>query len=419
MFQLNVSMKAVNIMRIMIINHFPLEGSGSGTYTKSVAAGLSRMGHDVKVIFPEHEEKKYDEFLSRAILFNNGSNSNYEIEFNFPCFITHPKSNIKFSELNNEQMWKYIDTFTKIVKEEVINFEPDIIHCQHIWISSYIASKTGVPYIITAHGTEVEAFERNPQYHCFALEGAANAEKIITISKHIDKKVKEFFKVKDRNREILKNSYNEEIFKPMKLNKEYILKKFGINTIPRYIVSYAGRLTHIKGVDILLKSAKIYEDILDGDVVTLIAGNGESYEYLRNLRDNLELKGIFFLGHLSQELLADLFNISAVNVVPSRFEGFGLVAVEAMACRTSVVCTNQGGLPDFVKDDVGKLVEADDVQAFAQAIINELTRSDRKRRRIAAYKYAAYNFSSRQIMGEVERVLNQAVGNSSEVSTSA
>ena len=47
--------KAVRNMRIMLVNHFPLDGSGSGTYTKNIAVHLAMRGHQVCVVFPENE----------------------------------------------------------------------------------------------------------------------------------------------------------------------------------------------------------------------------------------------------------------------------------------------------------------------------------------------------------------------------
>ena len=42
-------------MKVLLINHFPLEGSGSGTYTKNIALHLRKRGHEVAVIFPENQ----------------------------------------------------------------------------------------------------------------------------------------------------------------------------------------------------------------------------------------------------------------------------------------------------------------------------------------------------------------------------
>ena len=75
-----------------------------------------------------------------------------------------------------------------------------------------------------------------------------------------------------------------------------------------------------------------------------------------------------FLGNRPQEKLKEIYNIADCSCVPSRREPFGLVAIEAMACGAPVVATNEGGLPDFVKEDVGRLVNVEDSKALAETI---------------------------------------------------
>ena len=69
-------------MRILILNHFPLEGSGSGVYTKNLARELSEMGHVVKVVFPEIEIVKSDIFETRVILSKGEGTKNPEMNYN-------------------------------------------------------------------------------------------------------------------------------------------------------------------------------------------------------------------------------------------------------------------------------------------------------------------------------------------------
>ena len=392
-----------------MVNHFPLEGSGSGIYTKNLAQELSRIGHKVRVIFPEHQHITNKDFETRAIIFKGENNKNYEINFNFPCFTSHPRSNNTFYNLNDGQIREYIKIMVNTTQEEVDKFKPDIIHAQHLWITPYAALKTGVPYVVTAHGTDLKGFRKDRRYHHYALKGAQNAEKVITISKQVDRDTKELYKIEDDHRIIILNGYDEELFKPKNITREEVLKRFNISKIPEYIVFFAGKLAHFKGVDVLLKAAKIYENQLNGSVMTLIAGNGILYDELVELKNTLGLKNTFFLGHINQVQLVDLYNIADVSTVPSRSEPFGLVAIEALACGTPVVGTNQGGLPDFIIKDVGTLVKVEDDIDLAKAIINELIRNDKKERRKQAYKYALNNFSLKNNIREVEKVYEEAI----------
>ncbi|WP_160197902.1 glycosyltransferase family 4 protein [Senegalia massiliensis] len=392
-------------MKILLINHFPLEGSGSGVYTRNLAIELTKRGNEVRVIFPENEKPREEIFEQRPIYFKGVNSTDWDLDYDFPCFTSHPRSMNTYYDLNNEQMKDYIDVFLKRVKEEVDDFNPDIIHAQHLWIAPFAASKTKVPYIVTAHGTDLKGFKKDSRYHKYALEGARNASKIITISKQVDSEVKSLYGVNDEDTEIVMNGYDEELFKPMDLDKKKILKNFGVNTSPDYIVSFAGKLTHFKGVDVLVKAAKTYNNSIEGKtVVTLIAGNGELYSELVELKDRLSINNLFFLGHVSQKKLVDLYNIADVSTVPSRVEPFGLVAIEALGCGTPVVVTNQGGLVDFINDDVGTLVDVDDDMKLASAIRNELTRNDKEERSKRCYKYAKKNFSWKNTLDNLEKI---------------
>ncbi len=396
-------------MKILIINHFPLDGSGSGVYTKNLAKELTKSGHRVKVIFPENRTVPTEIFEIRPIMFRNNHNKNYEIDFNFPCFTSHPRSNNTFYELNEKQMGDYIDIMTKVTREEADRFKPDIIHAQHLWIAPYAAQKTGIPYVATAHGTDLKGFIQDKRYHPYALKGAQNAQKIITISKQVDREVSELYHIEDKKRKIVYSGYDTDLFKVKDLSRKEVLAKFGINNIPDHIVFFAGKLANFKGVDILLKAAKIYENQMKEKTTTLIAGNGILYEELKKLRDFLKLKRTFFLGHVNQEQLGDLFNVADVSTVPSRSEPFGLVAIEALACGTPVVGTNQGGLIDFINPDIGALVDVEDDIALAEAIINELVRPDKKERKKRAHEYAMNNFSWENTMKEVEKIYQEVI----------
>jgi glycosyltransferase involved in cell wall biosynthesis len=92
-------------------------------------------------------------------------------------------------------------------------------------------------------------------------------------------------------------------------------------------------------------------------------------------------------------MVAQIFNIADISVVPSRVEPFGLVAVEALACGTPVVATNEGGLPDFITDRVGALVDVEDAAGLAQAIVAEIQAGAKGEKGAIAADYASKHFS--------------------------
>jgi glycosyltransferase involved in cell wall biosynthesis len=139
-----------------------------------------------------------------------------------------------------------------------------------------------------------------------------------------------------------------------------------------------------------------------GDVVTLIIGDGALRLQLEAQADQLDLHGVYFLGHQPQPDVAEVLNSADVSTVPSRIEPFGLVAVEALACGTPVVATNEGGLPDFVDERVGALVDVDDSAVLAEAIINEIRSKSKATKGPFAAAYALKDFSW---SGQVDKMI--------------
>ena len=80
-------------MKVLLINHFPLQGSGSGIYTMNIAQELVKEGHNVFVIDIDNQYDTSDyPFQRRTIICDETKNTNPDMEFNFPCFTTHPKA---------------------------------------------------------------------------------------------------------------------------------------------------------------------------------------------------------------------------------------------------------------------------------------------------------------------------------------
>jgi glycosyltransferase involved in cell wall biosynthesis len=143
------------------------------------------------------------------------------------------------------------------------------------------------------------------------------------------------------------------------------------------IVLFVGRLTHYKGVHYLLKAIKDVSGRL------LIIGAGDLERRLRNQveRDNLSTK-VSFLGDLSDEEMAPFLHACDLLVLPSitRNEAFGVVQLEAMACRKPVVSTQlETGVPYVNQNGVtGFVVPPGDSEALATAI-NRLLEDEKLR----------------------------------------
>lgn len=388
-------------MRVLLVNHFPLEGSGSGIYTKNIAKRLVERGHEVEVIVVDKYKNRGNGFPVKTI-----------VNYDFPCFTTHPHSNNQFYHLTNDEMDNYLATFKKTIDKEVSSFKPDIIHCQHIWVAPYAASKTKVPYIITAHGTDIKGFKKDKRYHHIAIKAAEEAEKIITISKYIHSSVKKHFPVEEDKLRMILNGFDENIFHPKNLDKIKVLSKYINKDLSELddinLINFTGKLTDFKGVDLLLKAAQIYEKEFD-NVVTLIIGDGELREQLKQLKDELDLNSIYFLGNLPQSTVAELYSIADLTVVPSRVEPFGLVALESLACGTPVIASKAGGLQDFINKKVGRFFPMDDYQSLASEIIEAIKNNEKSKKGEKASEYALTNYSWNRVIDELLEVYNEVV----------
>ena len=389
-------------MRVLIINHFPIAGSGSGTYTRNIAVHLMKKGHEVRLIIPENTAKfnKIPGVRIDPVFFSYDEPIKNAMPFNFPCFTTHPRSIMTFFDLDDTQLEAYLSAFERVIAKAVDDFKPDIIHAQHIWLLSWLAGKTGVPCVITAHGTDLMGFQKTTRFRQYATEAALMSKRIITISNDNDELVKSLFPDSAGKAIFMRNGYDPERFFPEQVKKNQLQSLFGI-TLKKRLVMFAGKLAYFKGIDVLINAAKLYEGERPGEIVTIIAGDGELSEQLKKQAEEQMLSDVHFLGSLDISQLRGLYSTADVCVVPSRREPFGLVAVEALACGSTVVATNEGGLPDIINNEVGSLVEVDDPFGLSAAIIHELYRPDRKERKKAAAEYAFKKYAQDSLMDEL------------------
>lgn len=396
-------------MKILIINHSPFIGSGSGIYTMNIAKALRKSGHTIKVItaanslvFPDMGDIEI-----HPIFFKYKDNVEGQLDFNVPCFDQYPTSDVVFYNLSQNQLKEYEEEFRKVLEEEIENFKPDIIHTQHIWIWSSIVTEYNLPTAITSHGSDMMGYNIDNSFGVYCEKAIENCDKIITISKKNNEVVLENFPQAKNKSITLKNGYDTQIFHLKNLKKQEVLKGFNINKDYKKIVLYAGRLTENKGIDVLLNAANIYED---EDTITIIAGGGGLLGDLKKQSSELNLKNIAFVGDQTQENLSKLYNIADVLAVPSRVEGFGLVAIEALACGTPVVATNKGGMTDFINDKVGALVDVED-EVMLEKEISKILNGNRTFNRLELSQYAQNNYSQEAVINDLINIYKDIIDN--------
>ena len=169
-----------------------------------------------------------------------------------------------------------------------------------------------------------------------------------------------------------------ELFRPM----PQVEAKRLLALPPDPLLLYVGRLQPIKGLETLLEAMTA----LDGAAQLLIVGgdqdepeNGHA-DYLRERVSVLGLRErVSFLGAQPQERLRLFYAAADATVMPSYYESFGMVALEAMACGSPVIASRVGGLTTTVRDGVtGFLVPEGDAGALAERVA--LLLEDRGRR---------------------------------------
>lgn len=162
---------------------------------------------------------------------------------------------------------------------------------------------------------------------------------------------------------------------------------------------YVGRLSREKGVDVAIAALPAVLERAPGARLR-IAGEGPSSRDLRDLVEEYGLAGrVEFLGAVARDAVRDLMADSSIVVVPSRSEGFSLVALEAAQAGRPVVAARVGGIPEVVVDgETGLLVPPEEPAALAAAILEligdparaEILAANARRRADEAFRWSDY-----------------------------
>jgi glycosyltransferase involved in cell wall biosynthesis len=145
-----------------------------------------------------------------------------------------------------------------------------------------------------------------------------------------------------------------------------------------FVVTFTGRISHIKGVDVLLSAIRLLADKIPNLKVFIIGPLSGSFDardryvdpYARAMIDSSRALPVSFLGFINNRDTRFRQYIAAadVSVVPSRQEPQGLVVLESLALGTPVIGSNTGGIPSMVTPDTGYLFTPGDAMALAGCI---------------------------------------------------
>ncbi|HUE75538.1 MAG TPA: glycosyltransferase [Chloroflexota bacterium] len=201
-----------------------------------------------------------------------------------------------------------------------------------------------------------------------------NADSIVVSTDHERQALVDLYGAYGPDVQVIPPGVDQERFRP--IDRAIARAELGLGDEP--VLVFVGRIDPVKGLDTLLRAVALLEDAPDLRLF-ILGGNGNGNgnpngdseaRHLRDLASELGLDSrVSFVGPVEQELLSVYYSAADACVIPSHYESFGLVALEALACGTPVIAARVGGLPSIVQEgENGLLVDRHTPAGFAEAI---------------------------------------------------
>jgi len=269
--------------------------------------------------------------------------------------------------------------------EELIErFGPfDVIH-GHDWLvasaSARLAERFATPYLTTIHATEFGRHQgwvdTHPQAHIHGIETwmARRADGVIVCSHYMRGHVADVFGVAEDAVTVVPNGIDPLDLQPV---ADLATLRARFAAPDERLVLLVGRLVYEKGFQLALDALGGPDGVMErvGGVRFLVAGSGTHEAELEAQARRLGIDGHgTFMGWIGDDVLHSLYRIADLTVVPSIYEPFGLVALEAMASGCPCIVADTGGLREVVPNhDVGLRFRSRDPRSLAQMIERVLT----------------------------------------------
>jgi len=259
----------------------------------------------------------------------------------------------------------------------------DVVHA-HDWLVAYAAAGLketwDVPVVATIHATEYGRHQgwlpgpMNKLIHQVEWWLTYEARRVIVCSDYMREQLEDIFVLPADKLDVVPNGVDIRDFA---VDPVEAAETRSTLTGPRTrMVLFAGRLEYEKGVQTLLAALADVRRRL-GPTRLYVAGVGTySGELQREVRRLKLQRHVRFTGFLADHELRLHFGAADVAVVPSIYEPFGLVAVEAMACGTPVVVGDTGGLREIVADGSGLSFTPQEPEELADALVRVLSEQD-------------------------------------------
>lgn len=272
-------------------------------------------------------------------------------------------------------------------------WRPDVVHA-HDWLVAHaaiaLAGEAGVPLVATIHATEAGRHSGwlsetlNEQVHSVEWWLANAADEVITCSAAMRAEVAQLFELDAGAITVLRNGIEPWRWRRVQ-RADVDAARFRHSRDGTPLLLFFGRLEWEKGVQDLLAALPRIRGTHPGTRL-VIAGDGRHatplVEQARRLRVR---RAVDFCGHLPDTDLPALLAAADAAVLPSRYEPFGLVALEAAAAGAPLVVSTVGGLGEVVRDgETGLAFAPGDVDGLARAVRTVLDGPAAARRRATA-----------------------------------
>ncbi|MGB3439717.1 MAG: glycosyltransferase family 4 protein [Actinophytocola sp.] len=394
-------------MRVLMLSweYPPIVVGGLGRHVHALATELTALGHEV-VVLCRHEAGS--DALTHPTTDTVQEGVRVVRVAEDPTHLTFEKDLVAWTLAMGHGL-------VRAGLSQLGSWRPDVVHA-HDWLVTHpaiaLADFFAVPLVATIHATEAGRHSGwlsqslNQQIHSVEWWLANRADALITCSSAMRAEVSHLFEVTDMS--VIHNGIYPQGWRPTAAAVREARARYAPDGAP--VIVYFGRLEWEKGVHDLVAALPKVRRAFPGTRL-VVAGHGRQAAALVDQSRKLRVRrSVDFAGHLPDRALTALLVAADVVVLPSRYEPFGIVALEAAAAGAPLVASTAGGLAELVVDgETGLSVTPGDVDAIAGAVRTVLADpASAARRARAAKARLATEFSWQGIAEETVAVYASA-----------